>query len=480
MSRKSPGPVRRWWRRLPWAIRRHSGGFAAQAPDLTHREPKAWRRPARVFLTVFLTVDLVGTLLLMLPFATTDGQGLDPVPALFTSTTALAVCGLSVISIGQDLSTYGQVVVLTLMQVGGMGIMTLTALLGSALVHRFGLRMRLSVQAETRTLDIGDVSGVVGRVTIIFAVVQGAVFAIITPRLWLHYDMTLGEAAYSGLFHAVSSFNNAGLSLYDDSMAGFSGDTMILLPISVAVILGGIGFPVLIEVWRGLREGDRWSLHTRLTITTSIMLLLFGTFLITLMEWNNPATLGGLHWSAKLTDGVFHGVMPRSGGLNVVPTGEMMDSTLLFTIMLMFVGGGSAGTAGGIKVATLAVLFLVVLSEVRGHTRVHTFDRTLPPEVIRQALSLVFLSATVVAFSTLLVLRTTTFEFIHVLFEVVSAVGVVGLSTGITPHLPDWIQVLLAVLMVAGRIGPITFVAALAFRSRHRHYTFAEARPIIG
>lgn len=429
---------------------------------------------------MFLAVNLVGTSLLMLPFATTDGQGLDPVPALFTSTTSLAVCGLSVISIGQDLSTYGQLVVMALMQVGGMGIMTLAALLGSALVHRFGLRMRLNVQAETRSLEVGEVSGVVRRVVVIFLVVQSAVFVIITPRLWLGYGMTWWEAAYSGLFHSISSFNNAGLSLYDDSMIRFSGDAMVLLPISVAVVLGGIGFPVLIEVWRGLRRGDRWSLHTKLTITASVVLLLGGTFLITLMEWNNPATLGGLHWSARLTDGVFHGVMPRSGGLNVVPMGEMTESTLLFTIMLMFVGGGSAGTAGGIKVATLAVLFLVVLSEVRGHTRVHAFDRTLPPDVIRQALSLVFLSATVVAFSTLLVLRTTTFEFIHVLFEMVSAIGVVGLSTGITPDLPAWTQVLLSVLMVAGRIGPITFVAALAFRNRHRHYTFAEARPIIG
>jgi len=202
--------------------------------------------------------------------------------------------------------------------------------------------------------------------------------------------------------------------------------------------------------------------------------------LITAMEWGNPATLGPMHWTDKLTDGFFHSVMPRSGGLNSVQVSDMQDSTLLLTIMLMFVGNGSAGTAGGIKVATLAVIFLVVLAEIRAHDKVHVFDRQLPPGVIRQALSLVFLSATVVAFSSLLLMHTTPFHFLPVVFEVVSAFGVVGLSTGITPDLPQSAQCLLVGLMVAGRIGPITVATALAFRDRRRRYDLAEARPIIG
>lgn len=433
-----------------------------------------------MFLLLFLTVDLIGTGLLMTSWATTSGGGLDFTSALFTATTSLAVCGLSVVSIGDDLSGWGQGIVLGLMQVGGMGIMTLAALLGTAVIHRFGLRMQLSVQAETPSLWIGDVRGVVSRVLIIFAVVQSAVFVLITPRLWLGYDLGFGEAAYVGLFHSISAFNNAGLSLYDDSLTGFSGDALVLLPVAVAVILGGIGFPVLIELRRHIRTPRKWSLHTKITITTTVLLFFAGAALITLMEWNNPATLGQLDWWARVTDGIFHGVMPRSGGLNVVETGQMEDSTLLLTIMLMFVGNGSAGTAGGIKVATLAVLFLVVLAEVRAHDKVHVYGRQLPSEVIRQALSLVFLSATIVAVSTVLLVHTTPFSVIQVLFETVSAFAVVGLSTGITGDLPQWSQVLLAVLMVAGRIGPITFVTALAFRERDRRYELAEARPIIG
>jgi len=444
------------------------------------RELLAWRKPARVFLLVFLSVDLVGTGLLMTPLATPGNEGLGFVPALFTATSALAVCGLGVISVGHDLNLFGQIVVLVLMQVGGIGIMTLASVLGTAMIHRFRLRTQLNVQAETRSLWIGDVSGVVGRVAVVFLVLQGLTFLLIAPRMWLGYDMTLGEASYSGLFHSISAFNNAGISLYDDSLTRFSGDPFILLPVAFAVILGGLGLPVLLELRRNLGEPRKWSLHSKITITTTAILFLGSFPLITAMEWGNPATLGAMHWTDKLTDGFFHSVMPRSGGLNVVPVGDMQDSTLLLTIMLMFVGNGSAGTAGGIKVATLAVIFLVVLAEIRAHDKVHVFDRQLPPGVIRQSLSLVFLSATVVAFSALLLMQATPFHFLPVLFEVVSAFGVVGLSTGITPDLPQWAQCLLVALMVAGRIGPITVATALAFRDRRRRYDLAEARPIIG
>ncbi|WP_159945239.1 MULTISPECIES: potassium transporter TrkG [unclassified Nocardiopsis] len=444
------------------------------------REPRGWRKPARVFLMAFIAVDLVGTGLLMTPLATTGPEGLTFVEAFFSATTSLAVCGLSVISVGNDLNGFGQGILLVLMQAGGMGIMTLASLLGTAMVHRFGLRMQLNVQAETRSLWVGDVRGVVSRVAIIFLTLQGITFLLITPRMWLGYDMPFGEAVYSGFFHSISAFNNAGLSLYDDSMTRFSGDAFILLPVAFAVILGGIGFPVLMELRRQFRTPRLWSLHTKLTVTTASILFVAGTIVITGLEWNNPATLGQLHWWARLTDGFFHGVMPRSGGLNVVDTGQMGDATLLVTIMLMFVGNGSAGTAGGIKVATLAVIFLVVWAEVRAQDKVHVYGRQLSPEVVRQSLSLVFLSATVVAFTTVLLVRTTEFDLMPIMFEVVSAVGVVGLSTGITPDLPPWTQTLLAILMVAGRIGPITFVTALAFRDRPRRYDLAKARPIIG
>lgn len=465
----------RSWRRLPLARR-----WSPSPHGTTPSARPHWGKPARVFVQMFLLVDLAGTALLMTPQASADGQGLTFVEALFTATTSLAVCGLTVILVGNDLSVFGQVVVLALIQVGGIGIMTLASVLGTALVHRFGLRMQLSVQAETRSLRVGDVRGVVTRVVKVSLIIEGAVFLILMPRMWLGHGMGFGEAVYSGVFHAVSAFNNAGLSLYAESMTRFSGDAVILFPVAFATILGGVGFPVLLELRRHLGSPHQWTLHAKLTVVTSALLFAGGMVLVTAMEWNNPATLGQLHWWARVTDGFFHGVMPRSGGFNAVDVGAMNDSTLFLTIMLMFVGNGSAGTAGGIKVATLAVLFLVVWSEIRGHSQVHVYGRRLSPEVIRQALSLTFLSMTVVVFTTVLLLYTTAFDFMQVLFEVVSASGVVGLSTGITPDLPPWAQALLALLMVAGRIGPITFATALAFRERRRRYDLAEARPIIG
>ncbi len=466
--------VARLLNRIPPIARR----WSAERP--TYRPRSAWGKPARAFLLMFLAADLLGAGLLMTPAASTDGEGLDFVEAVFTSTTSLAVCGLSVISIGHDLSVFGQLVVTALIQVGGIGIMTLASLLGSALVQRFSLRMQLNVQAENRALAVGDVRGIVSRVALVCLVVEAATFVVIMPRMWLGHGMGFGEAAYSAFFHSVSAFNNAGLSLYDDSLTRFSGDLVILGTVAVAVILGGIGFPVLLELRRHWRVPKHWSLHTRLTVVTSSVLFVVTGLLVIAMEWGNPDTLGGLHWWARITDGFFHGVMPRSGGFNVTDTGRMHDSTLLLTIMMMFVGNGSAGTAGGIKVATLAVLFLVLWSEVRAHDHVHVFGRRLPPDIIRQALSLTFLSMTTVAGTTVFFLHTTQFSFMETLFEVVSAVGVVGLSTGITPDLPPWAQLLLAVLMIAGRIGPVTFVTAIAFRERKRRYDLAEGRTMIG
>ncbi|MBB4930122.1 Trk-type K+ transport system membrane component [Lipingzhangella halophila] len=452
-----------------------------QGATLVQEIPRfPWLRPARMFVILFAIVDLAGAGLLLLPAATTGDEQLTVVEALFTATTSLAVCGLTIIAIGADLSVFGHVVVIVLIQAGGIGIMALASVLGAVVIRRFGLRMQLSAQAETRNLAVGEVRGVVMRIGVVSLICEGVIALIIIPRMWLGHDLSLGAALYSGVFHAVSAFNNAGLSLYADSLTRFSGDPIILLTVAFATIVGGLGFPILLELRRHLWRPSHWTLHAKLTVYTTLLLYLGGSLVVIVLEWSNPATLGSLSWPARLVDGIFHGVMPRSGGFNVLDVGTMDDSSLLVTIMLMFVGNGSAGTAGGIKVATLAVIFLVVWSEIRGHAGVHVFGRRLSSNAIREALSLMFLLMTVVVVSTVVLLATTPFKFTQVLFEVVSAAGVVGLSTGITPDLPPAAQVLLIVLMVAGRIGPITFASALALRERRRRYDLAESRPIIG
>ncbi|GLU47734.1 TrkH family potassium uptake protein [Nocardiopsis ansamitocini] len=462
-----------------WLMRLLHRERAETPPGIVgHRS--SWSKPGRVFVMLFGTVALIGTGLLLLPIAHGEENGATVVQALFTAVSALCVAGLAVVDIGAHWSVFGELVILTLIQIGGLGIMTLASVLGLVVIRRFGLRMQLSVQTESRTLNVGDARGIVVRILKVSLACEAVTAAILVPQMWLGHDMALDTALYSGTFHAVSAFNNAGLSLYGDSLTRFAGDPLILVPTAVASVLGGLGFPVLLELRRHLTSPQRWSLHAKMTVCASALLFGGGMIAVTALEWSNPHTLGPMPWQQKLLDGAFHGIMPRSGGFNVVDVGAMESSTLFCTIMLMFVGGGSAGTAGGIKAATFAVIGLVVWAEIRGHPNVHAFGRRVSSGAIRQALSLTFLSMTVIATATIYLLIRTSYGLEQVMFEVVSASGVVGLSTGITPHLPEDVQVLLVILMFAGRIGPITFASALALRERTRRYDLPEARPIIG
>lgn len=278
----------------------------------------------------------------------------------------------------------------------------------------------------------------------------------------------------------MSAFNNAGFALYSDNLMGFVTDPWICLPISVAVIAGGLGFPVLFELRRQLWRPPAWSLHTKLTIMMTLILLVAGTGFVTASEWSNPGTLGALDPAGRLLAGFFQAVMPRTAGFNSLDPGEMYDGTLLGTIVLMFIGGGSAGTAGGIKVTTFVILFFAIYAEVRGESAVNAFDRRIGARVQRQALTVALLSVAAVVVSALAIMEMTEFAFADVMFEVTSAFATVGLSTGITADLPGAAQLLLVMLMFVGRLGPMTFATALALRERQRLYQLPEGRPIIG
>lgn len=466
--------------------------WASRATRFLHRLPfprlrraptdlrrRHFTRPAQWVVAGFAAVILLGTGLLLLPVSQSGQEPTSFTEALFTATSAVCVVGLVVVDTGTHWSLFGQLVILGLIQAGGLGIMTLASLLGIVVIRRFGLRMQLSLQTETRTFHVSDARGIARRILVLSLLFEFVFALVLCLRLWFHYGESFFEGLYVGVFHGISAYNNAGFSLFSDSMMRYSHDPWMLVPVMVAVVLGGIGFPVLLELRRELRP-RYWNLHTKLTVYTTAVLLMGGISAISLLEWHNPATLGPMSTGEKLLSGSFHGIMPRSGGLNSIDTGAMNDSSLLATIMLMFVGGGSGGTAGGIKVATFAVLWLVLWAEMRGHPHVHVFDRRLSAGVIRQSLSLTFLSMTILVLTAVYLLAVTPFRAMDVLFEVTSAVGVVGLSTGITPDLPPSAQILLTIIMFAGRIGPITFASALALRERTRRYDLPEGRPIIG
>lgn len=434
------------------------------------------RSPARVVALGFAAAIAVGTVLLLTPAATQSGTGAGVMAALFTAT---CLTGLIVVDTPTYWSGFGQGVIVGLIQVGGLGIMTMASLIGLVLADRIGLKARLNAAAEVRTSGLGDVRSVVVGVVRTSVLIETVVASALALRFAVGYDETPARAVWLGVFHAISAFNNAGFALYSDNIVGFAADPWICVPLMIAVILGGIGFPVLFELGRHLRgHRKRWSLHTRLTVVVTAVLLVVGPLLVLVLEWNH--TLQGHDWGAKLLTATFQGVMPRTAGFNSVDYAQVDNATLLVTDVLMFIGGGSGGTAGGIKVTTFALLLFVIAAEVRGEKSVTVFDRRIDPRLQRQALAVALIGVALVMVPTLVLLAGTAFDLDVLLFEVTSAFATVGLSTGITAQLPSWGQLILVTLMYLGRIGPITLVSALAARDRGRRYELPTERPFIG
>ena len=421
-----------------------------------------------------------GTVLLLLPFATSPGHSTDPFDALFTATSAVSVTGLIVTDTADHWSGFGQVVILLLIQLGGFGIMTLSSLVALLLSRRLGLTRRLRAQAEANALNAGDVRRVVIGVALISLVFEAVATVVLTWRFAVDEEANLAEAFYRGLFHAVSAFNNAGFSLFDDSLEGFVGDWTLCLTIGLATIAGGIGFPVWTELRQSLLRPKRWTLHTKLTLSTTAVLLVVGMVVIVVNEWSNPGTLGSLDPPQRLLAGWFQSVTPRTSGFNSLDYGQMREGTLFFTDVLMFIGGGSASTAGGVKVTTLGLLGFVVWAEVRGDPDVNAFGSRVPDLAQRQAVTFVMLAVSVVTAATLAVVVMGDIGLSSALFEVISAFSTVGLSTGVTDQIGVGAQSVLVVLMFVGRVGPITLFAALVLREHRRLYRLPQERPIIG
>lgn len=438
------------------------------------------RHPERVVILGFAVAVAVGTLLLALGPASA-GPGRAPLlTALFTATSAVCVTGLVVVDTGTYWSPFGEGVILALIQVGGFGIMTGGTIVALVVSRRLGLRRRLLAQAETRAVGLGDVRRIVRRVLGFTVVFELAAAAVLTVRFATGYDEPAGRALYLGVFHAVSAFNNAGFGLYPDNLVRFVTDPWVCLTIVVAVVAGGIGFPVLIEVLRERRPARHWSLHTKVTVAGTAVLLAGGTAVILALEWTNPGTLGPLTTPGKLLAGLFQATMPRTAGFNSVDMAQLREETWLATMVLMFIGGGSASTAGGIKVSTFFVLAYVIWAELRGGADVDAFHRRLTVGAQRQALTVALLGVAVVVGGTFLLMATNPLRLAPAAFEVVSASATVGLSTGITAAVDAPGRALLVALMFAGRLGPATLGVALVLRERGQRFRYPEERPIIG
>ena len=442
--------------------------------------------PAQVVVFGFALTILVGTALLMLPTARVGPGGASFLEALFTATSAVCVTGLTVVDTAVYWTPLGQIVILLLIQVGGFGIMSFASVVGLAIARKLSLRSRMTAAAETKSVGLEDVKGLVFGVVRISLAIEVTVAVLLALRFMLGYGEPVGRAVWLGIFHSVSSFNNAGFALFSDNLMSYATDAWICLPICAAIILGGLGFPVIVQLRRQLRSRPfswsirAWTMNTRIVIAGTIVLLILGTAYITAVEWSNPNTLGAMDWPGKLLTGFFQSVQTRTAGFNSIDIGQMDSASLLGMDVLMLIGGGPAGTAGGIKITTFAVLFFILWTEVRGQVAVNVFGKRLSRAVHREAITIALLAVGVIIAATAALMLMTDISLDALLFEAISAFATVGLSTGITAGLPWEGQVILIILMFIGRLGPITFASAIALRERHTTYELPKERPIIG
>jgi trk system potassium uptake protein TrkH len=437
----------------------------------------ARQSPARLALSTFAAVIGLFTLLLLLPQATADGHRAPFADALFTATSAVCITGLTVVDTGTYWSTFGQAVILVGIKIGGLGVMTLASLLGLAVSRRLGLTQRLLAASETKIARLGEVGSLLTVIVVTSTSLEVAIAGALFPRFLVLHE-SVGEAAWHAIFYGVSAFNNAGFVPTAAGLTADPADWWLGAPIALGVFIGSLGFPVILNLAQRRTKVRLWSLHTKLTVATSTALWVAGSVLIGAIEWSRTDTYGALTGSGKALAAVFAGVMPRSGGFTTVDVGQMHEASWLITDALMFVGGGSASTAGGIKVTTLAVMILAIVAEARGDRDVEAYGRRIPPETTRLAVAVVFIGATIVLVSSLILLEVTGEPLDRVLFEVISAFGTVGLSTGMA--LPESAKYLLSALMFVGRTGTMTVAAALALRDRRRVIRYPEERPIIG
>lgn len=416
----------------------------------------------------------------MLPVSDSVAGSASFTDALFTAVSALCVTGLSVVETHVYWSTFGQVVILALIQIGGLGVMTFASIVGLAVIGRFSFRSRLQAIAENRSQDLARTPRVISGVVRISLITEAVTALALALRFWLGYGMDPGEAVWLGVFHAVSAFNNAGFSLFPRNLEGFASDPLVCIPVAAAVIIGGLGFPVLVQLRRAWRKPVHWSINTRLVLWGTLILLPAGAVFIALCEWNNPQSLGPLSMPERVLAAFFMSVQTRTAGFSSIDVSQMDPLSWLGMDVLMFVGAGPAGTGGGIKVTTFAVLVFAVVAESRGNQEVTALGKSLPAYTARQALVVVLVAGGVIALSTAALMAMTDYPMDRLLFETVSAFGTVGLSAGVSSALPVAGELILVVLMFTGRLGPLLLAAALALQERRLKYRLPEERPIIG
>ncbi|MFX3632018.1 MAG: TrkH family potassium uptake protein [Candidatus Pristimantibacillus sp.] len=435
--------------------------------------------PPRILVFGFAAIILIGAFLLSMPFASSDGSRLRFIDALFTATSATCVTGLAVVDTGTHFSVAGQIIILALIQVGGLGFMTMGTLVALVLRKKISLKERLVLQEAMNQTSIEGIVRLIRKV-IFYSLSIEAIGAILFSIRFM-YDMPAGKAIYYGIFHAISFFNNAGFDIFGNfrGLTMYVGDTMINLVSMMLIILGGLGFIVMSDLLE-FRKHRRLSLQSKVVLSMTGTLIVIGAIVIFIFEFSNSKTLGSLNWGEKILASFFQSVTPRTAGTNTLDYTALRQATLFFTIILMFIGASPGSTGGGIKTTTFATLIGAVVAMVRGKDDIVLFRFRLAKDRIMKALTITMISLSLVVVVTMILSTTEDQQFIKILFETTSAFGTVGLSAGLTPELTDIGRLIIALTMFAGRLGPLTLAYALGPKSEKELYRYPEGKITIG
>lgn len=436
-----------------------------QKADFPKTNRSAWLSSYQILVIGFAVLILLGSFLLMLPIASNDGSSLSFVDALFTATSAVCVTGLIVVDTGTYFSVFGQMVIIVLIQIGGLGVMTITTLFAVVMGRKIQLRSRLIAQESLNSLKFGGIVKLIKllvKATLLIEFIGGI---LLSCCLYPKYGI---EGIFMAFWHSISAFCNAGFDIFGGTnIFMYNQNPLFCLTIAFLIIIGGIGYGVIAEVvfkhsWR------EFSLHTKVVLFTTLVLLIIGTIVLFILEYSNKETIGAWDLLHKFLGAFFLSTTSRTAGYTLMDTGMLHEASLFFIIVLMFLGASPGSTAGGIKTTTIAIVFATVSSLIRGKEEVTLFKRRIEYDLIVKALAIFYISAAIVVMATMYLCLTESISFMKILFEVVSAFATVGLSTGITSSLTIYGKLVLILMMLIGRVGVLTFLMALAMRSKNK------------
>lgn len=429
----------------------------------------------------FIIIILVGALILSLPISSRSGKSTNFLDSLFTATSSVCVTGLITLDTGTYWNTFGQSVILFLIEIGGLGFMSLTTFIYIIIGKKITLRDRMIVQEAINVFDIQGIVRMVKGILLFTVIVQG-IGAIALGFIFIP-DYGLSKGIFYSIFHSVSAFCNAGFDLIGNfnSITGYNTNTLFILVISALVIIGGLGFSTISNIYQ-TRNRKRLSVNTKLVITTTITLLAIGTIAFFFLEYNNPETLGNMTFKNKLLNAFFSAVTPRTAGFNSISTGGMTDSSKILTIMLMFIGGSPGSTAGGIKTTTIGLIILTIICVIKGRDDTEAFGRRFSKEIVYKAFTLFAIAIGIVFVVTfILVIAEQGEDFIDLLYEATSAFGTAGITTGVTQRLDVIGKIVIIISMYIGRVGPLTIIFALTKKKKKKiSYKYPEGKLLIG